>query len=103
MLDPKRNCWTDDEEDLEMDENSGMSDYGGRHKNYTPTKYFIKVIVMKKSGLQQDDEKKLRKELGFKMDDVRNYFQPSSSKSGGPSLSSSGGAANQLMTSNDKP
>jgi hypothetical protein len=35
------------------------------------------VCVAKKSFSSTEDAKKIRKELGIKPDDVRNYFQPS--------------------------
>jgi hypothetical protein len=29
VLDPKLNCWTDDEDDTEIDENTNLADLGG--------------------------------------------------------------------------
>lgn len=84
-MDVKHNVWTDDE-DGEIDENSGIADFGGRHKNFTPTKCYIRGCVTKKSGSQVEDGKKIRKELGVKNDDVRNYFQTSPSSSGSTTL-----------------
>ena len=60
---------------------------GGMYKNFPPTKTYVKACVIKKTGLPEDS-KRLKKELGFKSDDMRNYLQASSnpSPSSAPSL-----------------
>jgi hypothetical protein len=45
------------------------------YKNYPPTKAYVKACILKKTGLSSEDSKRLRKELGFKSEDMRNYLQ----------------------------
>jgi len=78
VLDTKRNCWTDDE-DEEMDEDSGFKSFGGSFKPFTPTKYYLKVVVVRKTFSTSEDGKRIQKYMGGKTDDIRQYYKPTNS------------------------
>lgn len=66
---------------------------GGRHKNFTPTRCYIKAVVLRKSGSDTDDvkkglKKKIYKELGVKLDDISFHLQPTSTSTSGQATSS---------------
>jgi len=51
VLDVKKNCWTDDEDDIGMDETSGLRDYGKNKESslLAPTQQPVTVIRFSRS------------------------------------------------------
>jgi hypothetical protein len=86
-------CWTD---------NVLYAYAGGRHQNLVPTNCYIKACVTKKSFSSTEDAKKIRKELGIKPDDVRNYFQPSKPLEEVNDAEAAAAAASAVAAANEK-
>jgi len=92
VLDTKKNCWTDDEDDddelLGINKETRMEDHGAEYTEFMPTKTAIRVCVVRKSVVSIDDARRIRKELGVRPEEIRNYFSSASHHPNEPGPSS---------------
>ncbi|ODM90381.1 hypothetical protein Ocin01_16299 [Orchesella cincta] len=102
VLDTKKNCWTDDEDDddelLGINKEARMEDHGAAFTEFMPTKTAIRVCVVRKSVVSIDDARRIRKELGVRSEEIRNYFPSTSHLPNEPGPSSL--ALNQFSENN---